>query len=147
MGLNCRQITHDLTRFGWERGCGTPGKIARGQLNPDPTDPRCKPLQDKRARRARIVNPRPRRLSRGAQLRTWGTSYVYSPFTRSINWPSRALTRRPFFVRTHPPRSALIFALSFRNPSIRASGRTGQPGMKMSVGTNVYEPFTMLYES
>src|SRR5437667_10397916 len=96
---------------------------------------------------AGTVNPRPRRLSRGAQLRTWGTSYVYSPFCMSISWPSRALTRRPFFVRTHPVRSALIFALSFRNPSIRASGRTGQPGMKMSVGTNVYDPLTTEYES
>src|SRR3989441_11691496 len=96
---------------------------------------------------AHTVNPRPRRLSRGAQLRTWGTSYVYSPFCMSISWPSRALTRRPFFVRTQPVRSALIFALSFRKPSIRASGRTGQPGMKMSVGTNVYDPFTTEYES
>ena len=72
---------------------------------------------------------------------------MYSPFCMSINWPSRALTSRPFFVRTQPPRSALIFALNFRKPSIRASGRTGHPGMKMSVGTNVYEPLTMLYES
>src|SRR5438552_14659201 len=85
--------------------------------------------------------------SRGAQQRTWGTSYVYSPFTMSISWPSRALTRRPFFVRTHPIRSALIFALSFRNPSIRASGRTGQPEMKITVGTNVYAPLTTAYES
>src|SRR5438132_13894164 len=115
MGLNCRQITHDLTRFGWERGCGTPGKIARGQLNPDPTDPRCKPLQDKRAPSARIVNPRPRRLSRRAQLRTCGTAYAYSPFTRSINCPSLALTSRPFFIRTHPPRSPLTFALTRTN--------------------------------
>ena len=51
--------------------------------------------------------------------------------------PSRELTRRPFFVLIQPVRSALIFALNFRNPSMRASGRTGQPGMKMSVGTNV----------
>src|SRR5205807_9561110 len=123
----------------------TPGKISQGQLTYDPTDRRCKLFPDKRARRARTVNPRPRRLSRGAQLRTWGTSYVYSPFTMSISWPSRALTRRPFFVRTHPIRSALIFALSFRNPSIRASGRTGQPGMKISVRTNVYAPLTRAY--
>src|SRR5437660_12021387 len=65
----------------------------------------------------------------------------------SISWPSRALTRRPFFVRTHPIRSALIFALSFRNPSIRAYGRTGQPGMKMSVATNVYAPLTSEFDS